>query len=108
VSDDNVTRLREALILFAFKDEDLPIEAFKEKGNIITFGIAPTRVDFLNEIDGVSYEDASKNVVQGKYGKVEVTFIGFNDLVKNKQSTERTRDKADAEVLLRQKDKIDS
>lgn len=56
---------------FGFREDDLPLEAFMTAGNIMTFGIAPTRVDLFNEIDGVSYDDAVPNVVRGKYGDVE-------------------------------------
>lgn len=65
----------------------------------MTFGIAPTRVDLINEIDGVTYDEARPNVVRGKYGGVEVTFIGLADLVKNKKATPRAKDKGDVEEL---------
>jgi hypothetical protein len=69
------------------------------KGNVLTFGVAPIRVDLINDIDGVTYAAARPHVVRGTYGCVEVTFIGFDDLVKNKQATSRTRDKGDVEEL---------
>ena len=98
-SGPNVDRLREALIAFAFRDEDLPREAFLSKGNVLTFGVVPTRVDLINEIDAVSYQDAKPNAVRGRYGSVEVTFIGFEDLLKNKRATPRAKDKVDVEEL---------
>jgi len=54
---------------------------------------------FTNDIDGVTYAAARPHVVRGTYGCVEVTFIGFDDLVRNKQATSRTRDKGDVEEL---------
>ena len=103
-SEENISRLRNALIEFAFREEDLPREAFATKGNILTFGVAPTRVDLINDIDGVTFGEAAHNSVRGTYGNVETTFIGFDDLVRNKQSTPRMRDKADAEELAHQQD----
>lgn len=102
MTDDNTNRLRHALITFGFREEDLPFEAFMTVGNVLTFGIVPSRVDLINEIDGVTYEEARPNVVRGKYGKVEVTFIGFDDLIKNKKATPRTRDKGDIEELMQE------
>ena len=99
MSEDNAGRLRQALIAFGFREEDLPLEAFMTVGNVLTFGVVPTRVDLVNEIDGVTYEQARPNVVRGNYGGVEVTFIGFDDLVRNKKATPRTRDKGDIEEL---------
>jgi hypothetical protein len=43
-----------------------------EVDNIISFGIAPVRIDLLNEIDGVSFANAKLNRVKGKYGNIEV------------------------------------
>lgn len=72
-TDENARRLQHALIAFGFKKEEVPIEAFTSSGNVLTFGVIPTRVDLINEIDAVSYEEAQKKVVRGTYGSVEVT-----------------------------------
>ena len=104
MSEDNVGRLRQALITFGFREEDLPLEAFLTAGNVLTFGAVPTRVDLINEIDGITFEEARPNVVRGNYGGVKVTFIGFDDLVKNKKATPRTKDKGDVEELTQQED----
>ena len=98
--DENVRLLRQALMAFGFREEDLPREAFTTPGNVLTFGVVPTRIDLINSIDGVTYEEARRNVVRGTYGEVEVTFIGFEDLIKNKKSTPRAKDKGDVEELL--------
>ena len=107
-SDENVSRLRKALITFAFQEEHLPFDAFTARGNVLTFGVAPTRIDLINEINGVSYAEAKANVVRGTYGEVEVTFIGLNELLKNKQSTPRPKDKVDAQELEEQRAPEDS
>ena len=98
-SELNVKRIKKALISFGFTDKDLPDDLFYEKGNIIQFGIEPLRVDIINEIDGVNIEDALKNSTRGKYGKVEINFIGINELIKNKESTGREQDIIDAKKL---------
>jgi predicted nucleotidyltransferase len=98
-SEPNVKRIKKALISFGFTDKDLPDDLFYEKGNIIQFGIEPLRVDIINEIDGVNIEDALKNSIRGKYGKVEINFIGINELIKNKESTGREQDIIDAKKL---------
>ena len=102
LSGDNALRLRQALVKFGFREDDLPLEAFTTVGNVLTFGIAPTRVDLINEIDGVTFDEARPNAVRGKYGNVDVTFIGLADLVKNKKATPRIKDKGDVEELEQQ------
>ena len=101
-SPANVTRLRQALVDFGFAEQDLPEEAFTSKGNVLTFGVAPTRVDLLNEIDGVTFEEAKADTVRGAYGDVRINFIGREDLVKNKIATRRDQDKVDARHLTPQ------
>jgi len=107
-SVENVTRLREALISFGFIEKDLPEEAFTKKGNILTFGVAPSRVDLFNDIDGVTFSDAKTKSVRGTYGRIQVTFIGFEDLIRNKKATPRPKDKLDVDALIQQEHSEDT
>jgi hypothetical protein len=99
VSPSNIQKLQKALFKFGFTTKDIPAETFNTKGNIITFGVEPVRVDIINDISGIEFNDAWKKKVKGKYGKVEVNFISKIDLIKNKISTSRLQDKADADKL---------
>ena len=100
VTPENIHHLREALFTFGFQEEDLPVEAFTTAGNVLTFGAVPSRVDLINTIDGITYEEASQNKVRGRYGEIDVNFIGLNDLLKNKEATPRAKDKGDVEELI--------
>jgi len=53
----------------------------------------------MNQIDGVTFDEAANTAVRGRYGGVEIPFIGREKLVKNKLSTSRLKDKADAQEL---------
>ena len=99
ISESNIESILNALVEFGFNRDSLKDLLFDQKGSIITFGVAPVRVDFINEIDGVEFSDAKKTRVRGQYGDVEVYFIGKDELLKNKNSTNRLKDKADAEEL---------
>lgn len=79
-SNKNIQKLKTALIAFGFSPESLPDSLFLEHGNIIQFGVEPLRVDILNEIDGVSIDEALLNSVRGRYGKTEINFIGLDEL----------------------------
>ncbi|MBF8276985.1 MAG: hypothetical protein HW390_2058 [Candidatus Brocadiaceae bacterium] len=98
-TDENINKIISALMEFGFSVDELPPDLFKKPGNIITLGVAPVRVDFLNEIDGVGFTEAKKQRVRGKYDNVDIYFIGKEDLIKNKRSTPRTKDKVDAEEI---------
>jgi len=96
---ENIAKVKNALVEFGFTENDLPDYLFLEKGSIIQFGVTPLRVDLLNEIDGIIFNDAKRNLIRGKYGDVEINFIGKEDLIKNKLATKRPQDKVDAEYL---------
>lgn len=98
-SPPNITRLRQALVEFGFREETLGRVAFERKGNILAIGVVPVRIDLLNDIDGIAFGEAQANAIRGRYGQVDVTFIGKEDLIRNKSSTTRAKDKADVEEL---------
>lgn len=100
-SPENVARLRSVLIAFGFNEEDLPQESFTAADTVLSFGIAPTRVDLLNDIDGMRFADAKSNVVRGTYGAVQVAFIGRDDLIRNKRASAREQDRVDIDQILR-------
>jgi Nucleotidyl transferase of unknown function (DUF2204) len=98
-STENVARLRNVLVEFGFRVEAVPWEALQKPGSILAIGVAPVRIDLINRIDGVEFAEATTNAVRGRYGNIEVTFIGKQDLIRNKSSTPRVKDKADVEEL---------
>jgi len=98
-TDENILKIFNVLIEFGFDEKDLNIEMLKKNGNILQIGIEPVRIDLLNEIDGIQFMEAEKKTVKGKYGKVNANFIGREHLIKNKKSTKKLKDKADAEEL---------
>jgi hypothetical protein len=102
LTGENALHLRSALVEFGFCEEDLPLEAFMTAGNVLTFGVVPTRIDLMNKIDGVTYDEARPNVVRGRYGDVKVSFISLADLLRNKKATPRAKDKGDVEELTQQ------
>jgi hypothetical protein len=99
LAPSTIDKIRNALVSFGFPETDIPRHLFETEGSIITFGIEPVRVDIINQIDGVTFEEAWPRKARGRYGKVTANFIGRIDLIRNKTSTKRTKDKLDIEEL---------
>lgn len=99
VSEPNIELLGQVLVEFGFREETIPRKELGTPGNVFAIGIEPVRIDLVNRIDGVSFGEARANAVRGKYGGVGVNFIGLQDLIRNKSSTPRAKDKADVEEL---------
>jgi hypothetical protein len=102
-SDDNIEKLQKALIKFGFPKSAVPRKLFKKKGDIIQFGVVPMRIDLLNKIPGITFEEAEKHIARGLFGDVEVNFVGKTELIKNKKASGRPQDAVDAGVLRKVK-----
>jgi hypothetical protein len=96
---DNLQRLQQALIAFGFQETTVPLEALGRPDAVLAIGVEPVRIDLLSRIAGVTFEEARPHTVRGRYGTSEVTFIGRDDLLRNKRSTGRQRDLGDVEEL---------
>ncbi|MGI8908481.1 MAG: nucleotidyltransferase [Candidatus Sumerlaeaceae bacterium] len=97
-TNENVTRLRSALIDFAFSPEELTDDLF-EKGTVVAFGREPNRVDLLNTIDGVDFETVLNGAVQGNWNATPVKYIGREELLANKLASGRPEDLHDVAKL---------
>jgi predicted nucleotidyltransferase len=98
-SPTNVDRLVRVLVEFGFAQESVPREALQTAGKVLAIGVAPVRIDLINHISKLSFPEARENAVRGQYGSIEATFIGREELIQNKSSTNRAKDKADVEEL---------
>jgi len=98
-SSENISNLLQVLKKFGFTELDLSPNDLKGSDNIIQLGYEPVRIDIMTGISGVSFKKAYKNKVRDKLGDQPVYFISLKDLIANKKATDRTQDKADAELL---------
>jgi hypothetical protein len=97
---ENLLRLQAALVAFGFQPATVPLETLGKPEAVLAVGVEPVRIDLLNRIAGVTFDEARGATVRGRYGDVEVTFIGKEDLLRNKRATGRHRDLGDVEELL--------
>ena len=100
ISPSNAEKILKAVNEFGFSSFGLSVYDFMKSENIIQLGYPPLRIDLLTEIDGVRFEDCFPNRKIVTVENLNVNFIGYNDLLKNKKSSGRNRDKDDIENLL--------
>jgi len=98
-SAENAERLRAALLGFGFRSETISIEMLLAGNRITSLGREPLRIDLLNAIDGVTFEECLSGVVAGTYGDVPIPFIGLDALLANKRASNRPQDRVDVERL---------
>ena len=100
-SKKNADRLIRVLKEFGFGSLDLSVSDFTEENNIIQLGYEPVRIDILTSIEGLAFSDIWTSRVRGPYGEQTVNYIDRQNLIKSKQLSNRTQDKADLELLLK-------
>jgi hypothetical protein len=66
---------------------------------VTQLGYPPNRIDLVTSIDGVTFEEAWASRVAGKYGAVNVWYIGREALVRNKAAAARPQDLMDLATL---------
>jgi hypothetical protein len=96
----NATRLVQVIEDFGMSALGLTEKDFLEPGIITQIGYPPLRIDILNEIDGVEFKDAAGNRQRFKHGKLEISFIGRQDFIKNKEAAGRKKDLKDVKRLI--------
>lgn len=78
-------------------------DTFTKKGIIFRIGMAPRRIDIITYIDGVDFEEAYKAKETIELEGLSLPFLSKEDLIKNKQSTGREKDKLDIKYLREDK-----
>ena len=90
---------------FGFGQLGITADDLVHTDQIIQLGYAPNRIDVLTSISGVDFDDAWAGRVHGDLDGVPVNFIGFDDLIRNKESTGRPKDLGDAGELRQRRPK---
>ncbi len=103
MSDINASKMIEVLKDFGFESLNLKKEDFLNKNFITQLGFPPLRIDILNDLDGVSFEEAWNNKKVVKIEQVPVNFIGYYELIIVKEKAGRPQDLADVNKLKKRK-----
>jgi hypothetical protein len=100
----NAKKVVSTLNDFGFSSFNLSVEDFRKRDNIIQLGFPPVRIDILTGLDGVLFEECHKNAEVFVVDDIELSVIGYDDLIKNKKASGRHRDLDDLENLTKNKD----
>ncbi len=110
-SPENAKKLYKALEFF-WEGKIPGIESADELlkvGTIVQFGKPPNRIDLINSIDAVSFEEAwqtkTEERINVKGKDYPIYYIGLEKLIKNKKSMKRYKDLEDLRYLSKIKGK---
>lgn len=97
---DNAKAVFNALVQFGAPLDGMSPADFANGDGIFQIGQPPERVDVLQRIDGITFDEAWANRVQGKIdGEVDAAIISREDLIRNKLASGREQDLLDVKVL---------
>ncbi len=100
-SPDNARRVFQALRHFGAPMDRISERDLCQPDLVLQLGVQPNRIDILTAIDGVGFDEAWAGRYVSDVAGLSVPVIGRAELIRNKRSTGRTRDLADAEALER-------
>jgi len=102
-SSENAIKMIAVLNDFGFGSLGLTKEDFLKDNYVTQLGYPPLRIDILNAISGVEFNEAFENKVEGEVDDLKVNFINVNEFIKNKEATGRKKDLGDIASLKRKK-----
>ena len=76
-----------------------PMDFAEHPEQIFQIGVEPSRIDIMQSIPGVSFEEVWKGAVTGEIEGIPVPFISRDHLIKNKLAAGRPRDLGDVDEL---------
>lgn len=98
-TEENIRRLCRALERFDIPTGESSVREFGEPGIIIRIGMPPVRLELINTISGLSFEEVWERRVEDVYGNTPTSYISLADLLANKKASGRPKDLADADEL---------
>ncbi|MFN3651976.1 MAG: DUF6036 family nucleotidyltransferase [Armatimonadota bacterium] len=99
VSEENASRVIEALREFGFSSLGLRPADLLQEGIVIQLGYPPNRIDLLTGISGATFDDAWEKRIEDEFDGLTLIFVDLETLRANKAATGRPKDLADLDAL---------
>lgn len=99
IDSSNATKLVDVFSDFGMRSAELNPTLFMTPGTIVRMGLAPVRIEVLNEIDGVDFDRCKDRSVTADMDGIPVPLIALADLRANKLASGRHKDLDDLEHL---------
>lgn len=98
-STENAARMVIVLSDFGFGSLGLTEQDFLKENYVTQLGYPPLRIDILNAISGVEFNEAFSNRIIADVDDLTINFINIPEFIKNKEATGRAKDLGDIASL---------
>ncbi len=99
ISEANAEKMVSVIKDFGLESLKLIKEDFLKRDFITQLGHEPLRIDILNDLDGVAFQQAWINKRIIDFEGTKINFIGYHELLKVKEKAGRPQDIADISKL---------
>jgi predicted nucleotidyltransferase len=96
---ENAQRVVTVLQEFGFPSDTVSTEMITGRKKIIRMGFEPMRLELFTRIPGIEFHSCYERRDLVKIGRLQVPFIGLEDLKINKRASGRPKDMQDIEEL---------
>ncbi|MES2651044.1 MAG: hypothetical protein V4663_04855 [Bacteroidota bacterium] len=102
-SVENAAKIIAVLNDFGFGSIGLSEQDFLRENYVTQLGYPPLRIDILNSISGVEFDEAYANKVEGDVEDLRINFINIPEFIRNKEASGRQKDLGDIASLRKKK-----
>ncbi len=99
ITSENARSMVQVVKEFGMQSLGLKEADFLRPGYITQIGYPPLRIDILNNIDGLEFKEAKKEMQIIDTDGLSVKYIGLHDFVKNKLASGRPQDLTDIKEI---------
>jgi len=101
---ENSEKIHQSLSEFGAPLSEITKTTFCEEGIVFQIGVSPRRIDIITKIEGVDFEQGYSDRQEIEIEDIKIPFVSKENLIKNKESTGREKDKLDVKYLLQNHD----
>jgi len=95
----NAKKMIQVFDKFGFNSNNLQLDIFLNPKNVVRMGVPPVRIEIMNSISGVGFDECYKKRVKDNWNNIPVSIISLDKLKANKRASGRLKDLSDLEHL---------
>ena len=103
-TDNHEYDLMYSYVVNSYSEIYLKIHSTNPKFNVWGIGVEPSKIEILTEVDGLQFNESYKKRKYFTIDKLQIPYIEFEDLIKNKLASGRYKDLADIEQLIKNRE----
>ncbi len=94
ISKENAGKVIDVLVEFGFGNLNIKMSDLLKEDFIVQLGYSPNRIDILTGVTGLNFSKSYKNKMSREISGIgKIHFVSYNDLIINKDKSNREKDK---------------